>query len=511
VSESTWSNALRQLSEELAWMKQRIAQLERNQRADQLSFASIEAGALTIVDPSGNPMILIGQQEDGSFGHVALAANIQAPVSDPLVAAGVLGIYVTWDGLMADASGPPADFAYVQIHVSTVSGFTPDQTTLAGRLTHAGLYVVGNLLPGVPYYVLLVPIGTDGTAGTQSNQATAAPTAVPDNIPAGAVTGSMIASGAVTGPNIAAGAIAAQHIAAGTVVAGIIDATVVNAVIFNGSVFNGADFVIDSSGERYYSGFPAAGNLSSSLSPSTSAYADAYGNNVLPGVASYGAGTASAQLFGPNLNLTGGAVNWSPSNLSSLVVGSAGMTFTDVTVVGAVPIISLTAPDAGNAAGPGWLEVRGISHDGTVAALLTTGAPLAIVQPGLGAGVHTAETLHAFSFANTWSQAAGRTVSQYFLAAAPATSVTCVLVMGSVVVPTGFVAGQAITNAAAAVYRPTHLQSLFGIDITPAPQVLVRLVWGAGGALTYNGVVGAGTVTVGDIIEIPPQLVFLGN
>jgi hypothetical protein len=273
--------ALRGLARELARMQQRIDQIERNQRASQLEFASIEGGALVVNDDQGNPMLQLGLQGDGTYSHVHLASSDPGAPSDPLLTAGITGIYITWDGLMADASAPLSDFDYVQLHVSPVSGFIPDSTTLVGRLAKTGVYAVGSLAAGVPVYVVLVPVGKDGTAGTPSGEATTTPTAVPDNIPPGGITGAMIGTGAVTGNNIAANSITAAHLVAGIIVAGIIDATVVNAAVFNGSVFNGTDFVFDPTGNYFYSGFPGLGNLVAAIVPPTTT-ADQFGNTVLP-------------------------------------------------------------------------------------------------------------------------------------------------------------------------------------------------------------------------------------
>lgn len=292
--------AIQEFAAEISRLRRRIEQLERNQIATQLDLTSIEVGGITVNDANGDPQISIGMQDDGTFAQVALAANTPAAPSDPVVQAGITGIYVIWDGLMQDGSQPTADFDRMQIHVAQISGFTPDETSLQGSIDHEGMFGVGSLTPGVPYYVLLVPVNTAQQLGTQSNEVSAMPTAVPDNIPPGGVTGAMIGNGAVTGNNIAAGAIAAVHIAAGTVVAGIIDATVVNAAVFNGSVFNGIDFTLDSFGERYYSDFPAAGSLAASIAPQ--AYVDPFGNVVPAGFMSQ-IGGLQAILANANLTL----------------------------------------------------------------------------------------------------------------------------------------------------------------------------------------------------------------
>jgi hypothetical protein len=86
---------------------------------------------------------------------------------------------------------------------------------------------------------------------------------------------------------LSAGTIVAGLIAAGTVVAGIIDGTTVNAATFTGSTFQGSDFDLTTSGEFYYTGSPASGNLSVSIVPGSTTVTDAYGNVALAGVTVY--------------------------------------------------------------------------------------------------------------------------------------------------------------------------------------------------------------------------------
>jgi len=60
----------------------------------------------------------------------------------------------------------------------------------------------------------------------------------------------------------------------------------------SGTTFTGTDFIINSSGEFFYSGTPAAGNLVSSVAPA--AGTDAFGNNFLAGPATYDNGSEIA-------------------------------------------------------------------------------------------------------------------------------------------------------------------------------------------------------------------------
>lgn len=72
----------------------------------------------------------------------------------------------------------------------------------------------------------------------------------------------------------------------------------ISGLTISGSTFTGTDFVINSSGEFFYSGTPAAGNLVSSVAPA--AGTDGFGNNFLAGTATYanGSGIATALAAG---------------------------------------------------------------------------------------------------------------------------------------------------------------------------------------------------------------------
>jgi hypothetical protein len=251
--------ALTSLAKTIITLQNRIAQLERNQRASQLSSTSIEGGTLTVNDPTGNPAVVLGVQSDGSVTAQTISSYLppQTP-STPTALAGVLSVWVVWDGQMAGSAAPLLDFQAVQVHCSTVSGFTPSAATLAGTMHGAGLFTVGQLTGGTTYYVALVAINDAGTTGTPSPQASAV--------------------AATVAQNIAAGDITADLLAAGIVYAGIVDATTITAAEFlgaeivgaqiGGGEITGAQIVGAGSDGQFliYEGAPATGNLIGSWS-----------------------------------------------------------------------------------------------------------------------------------------------------------------------------------------------------------------------------------------------------
>lgn len=92
------------------------------------------------------------------------------PPSTPTVAGTVQGIRVTWDGNNNAADAYPPD-AFVEVHVSTTSGFTPSSSTLRGRLLGPGMFSVFGLTAGITYYARLVGVDAYGNTTNPSTQA----------------------------------------------------------------------------------------------------------------------------------------------------------------------------------------------------------------------------------------------------------------------------------------------------------------------------------------------------
>jgi len=98
--------------------------------------------------------------------------------------------------------------------------------------------------------------------------------------------------------------IGAGALASGIVYAGIVDSTTISSATINGSTFNGTDFVFNSSGQFFYGGSPAAGNLILSVTNGTGT--DAKGNAYLEGTTSY---TNNGSFYSA-VNLNGGVAAW---------------------------------------------------------------------------------------------------------------------------------------------------------------------------------------------------------
>ena len=127
----------------------------------------------------------------------------------------------------------------------------------------------------------------------------------------------------------------------------------ITGIVITGSTFEGTDFIINSSGEFFYSGTPAAGNLVESTA--SAAGVDGKGNNYVAGHATYAANFASSLAAGFVGFYTGSlAAGWTfAGQLSTdaggdLIMETAGGTMIlaasgAVTITGAVQAQSFTS------------------------------------------------------------------------------------------------------------------------------------------------------------------------
>lgn len=198
----------RDLARLLGRIESRLSALEQGARTSQLQHASLTGTAITVYDEDGTTRRgTIGMQPDGTIGFVAEGGPPPGALSAPTVTPSLAGLRVVWDGLLADGTPLPADFAHAAVHVSTIDGFTPGPATFAGTITRAG---EGGMLPVTPlpyeeHYVRLAGVNTSGVGGEPSAQASGTPVRVdgPD-LTAGSVTAGTIAAGAVTADKLEA-------------------------------------------------------------------------------------------------------------------------------------------------------------------------------------------------------------------------------------------------------------------------------------------------------------------
>ena len=151
--------------------------------------------------------------------------------STPTLLKQVQGINVLWDGLNSAGDLWPYDTAYVEVHSSTTTGFTPGTATLKGRLARPGAFFLGGLTAGVTYYVKLRgadPAGNYSAASAQASSTTGSSTSGDiitiegDQIIGGTITGQYIAGGTITGSYLSGGTISGGYITGGTLDGGFI-------------------------------------------------------------------------------------------------------------------------------------------------------------------------------------------------------------------------------------------------------------------------------------------------
>lgn len=151
------------------------------------------------VDTSGNKG---ARSAEVQVGMASDTTPPQAP-SATVMAARLGIVTATWDGLFATGTRPP-DFAYVEVHVSTVNTFTPSTATLFDRLYGQGVSVVTGGAYGVPLFARLVAVDTSGLKSGPSAQGTATPTQlVNGDLIAAAVDARLLGPDAVTTAAIA--------------------------------------------------------------------------------------------------------------------------------------------------------------------------------------------------------------------------------------------------------------------------------------------------------------------
>ena len=98
--------------------------------------------------------------------------------SAPTLTAYLGTITVSWDGLGSDGDPFDSDSQYVEVHGSTVSGFTPDASTLWGVLWGPGRLTRTGLTYGTPYYVRLVAKDSLGGEAAPTAQVSATPAVI---------------------------------------------------------------------------------------------------------------------------------------------------------------------------------------------------------------------------------------------------------------------------------------------------------------------------------------------
>jgi len=223
---------------------------------------SSSGDATAIVPPSPPP----GTGGGTEPAPVAPAPGLFIAPSAPTLIASVQGINVVWNGLNSAGDLWPSDTSYVEVHMSTAgTGFTPDSSTLKGRLVRPGGLAVTGLTSGVTYHFRLRgadPAGNYTSAGAAASGTTGLITA-PD-IAANAITANSIVAGTITGWNINAaflsgGTVSGGLVTGGTITGAVITSTSVAGYLTPGDIGSGGSTTID--GGRITTGTVAAARI----------------------------------------------------------------------------------------------------------------------------------------------------------------------------------------------------------------------------------------------------------
>jgi len=156
--------------------------------------------------------------------------------STPTLISSVQGINVVWNGLNSAGDLWPSDTSYVEVHMSTAgTGFTPDATTLKGRLARPGGLAVTGLAAGGTYHFRLRGADPAGNYTSAGAAATGSPGLItgPD-IAANAITANSIVAGTITGWSINAAYLSGGTISGGYVTGGTINGAVITSTTVNG-------------------------------------------------------------------------------------------------------------------------------------------------------------------------------------------------------------------------------------------------------------------------------------
>ncbi|BBG01545.1 MULTISPECIES: hypothetical protein [Pseudonocardia] len=202
----------------------------------------------------------------GSTVHTTESDTDPPGVPSAPVGGGSLGLIdFRWDGLTEDGADmlqAYPDFKWVELHISTSSMFTPDESTLADHIFGKGTYTYSQLPDGTSlnyettYFCRLVAVDRLDNASDPSGQGSAVPGQVlsPD-IFDGAVGSVKLADAAVVTAKIANLAVTdakIQNLSVGKLTAGILEASMIIGTGKIATGTTGARSEMDSAGFRLY-------------------------------------------------------------------------------------------------------------------------------------------------------------------------------------------------------------------------------------------------------------------
>lgn len=116
-----------------------------------------------------------------SSGVVVVGDTTAPPKpSTPVVSAYLESLMIRWDGKTSAGADMPADCDRIEVHRSTVNGFTPDSTTMMATVNgkSPGAVVFTDGVAGTTYYFKFIATDRSGNSSVASTQASGVPTLV---------------------------------------------------------------------------------------------------------------------------------------------------------------------------------------------------------------------------------------------------------------------------------------------------------------------------------------------
>ena len=225
------------------------------------------------ISSSGDATAIVPPTPAPGSGGGTEPAPVAPPVgsfstpSTPTLIGAVTGINVVWNGLNSAGDLWPSDTSFVEVHMSTAgTGFTPDSSTLKGRLVRPGGLAVVGLTSGVTYHFRLRGADPAGNFTSSSAAASGSPGLItaPD-IAANAISANVITAGTITGWSINAAYLSGGTVSGGFITGGTISGGTVTGASITTSAFNPRVALNDGGGRAAYLDIFSANNAQHSI------------------------------------------------------------------------------------------------------------------------------------------------------------------------------------------------------------------------------------------------------
>ncbi|MDK8345422.1 hypothetical protein QP868_02305 [Brevibacterium sp. UMB1308A] len=172
------SEEIRRLAERIRATEKQVSALSR----PQLSWSTVEGGAIVVKDDQGTPRMTMGVQADGTHTIKHVQGPPPPAPSAPVVTPDLSTLLVAWDGTF---TGPrPEDWDRVDVHVSQDENFTPSTGTLRGSIVSQNGGGLTLRVTGGTWHVRLVAVSRAEMHSAPSNPVTVLVEGITDRVKA---------------------------------------------------------------------------------------------------------------------------------------------------------------------------------------------------------------------------------------------------------------------------------------------------------------------------------------